>query len=67
MPVRGIVTHASLEGFQVQYGTLWSAVEHYLDDRMPETQRASLELVVDPAFISAVATTRLLAALAKRA
>lgn len=66
MPPSTIVLQTTPEALQGQYGTLWAAVERYLDGRMPEQQRAALELVVDAAFIGAVASTRLLRALTER-
>jgi len=60
-----VVKTISVEHLQVQYGTLWRAVEFYLDGKMPSEQMAALERVVDPAFLLAVAQTRLLMGLAR--
>lgn len=54
----GVVVHTDMTGFQRQYGTLWQAVEVYLDGNMQRDQAASLERVVDAQFIGAVAITR---------
>lgn len=58
-----IVVHRSLEDFQQQYGTLWRAVETYLDGNMPDQQAAALERCARPEFFAAVAQTRLFAEL----
>jgi hypothetical protein len=63
MPPASVVKHATLEAFQVQYGTLWRAAEAYFDGKMPTAQAAAFELVVRPEFLAAVAQTRLLAEL----
>lgn len=57
------VTHATVEKFQAQYGTLWQAAEAYFDGTMPRQQAAGFELVVKAEFLAAVAQTRLLAEL----
>lgn len=53
------VVHRDKAGFQAQYGTLWDAVEAYLDGDMLPAQAAAFETIVAPEFIGAVAQTRL--------
>jgi hypothetical protein len=67
MPITPAVTHRDKKGFQNQYGSLWQAVEAYLDGRMLPDQMAALENVVDPMFIAAVAQTQMFAQLTGRA
>lgn len=56
----GVVTHLTVEKFQEQYGTLWNAATVYFNGDMPPVQASAFERVVDPAFLAAVAQTRLL-------
>lgn len=60
MAPSAVVTHATVEQFQGQYGTLWRAACAYFDGKMTPAQAAGFELVVDANFLAAVAQTRLL-------
>jgi hypothetical protein len=60
-----VVTHRTKDGFQRQYGTLWNAAEAYFEGEMQLDQAAAFEGVIEPAFLAAVAQTRLYAELVK--
>lgn len=61
-----VVIQRDVAGFQAQYGTLREAIEVYLDGRMPVEQASAFERIVDPAWVHAIAATRLSEVLSAR-
>lgn len=62
----GVVAHVTKEKFAEQFGTLWKASEAYFDGDMHPIQAAAFERVIEPAFLAAVAQTRLFHELTRR-